>query len=350
MAIDRVLIIAEAGVNHNGSIEIAKQMVDKAVDAGVDIIKFQTFKSEKLVSKAARQAEYQQRNIGKQGEGQLEMLKKLELSKQDHEELIAYCNKKGIRFFSTAFDMESIDYLHSLNMGLWKIPSGEITNYPYLRKIASYGESIILSTGMCELSDIKAAVNVINKFWPKANSQRPTANSQQPTADITILHCNTEYPTPYQDVNLKAMLEIAETFKVKIGYSDHTQGIEVPIAAVALGASVIEKHFTLDKTMEGPDHKASLDPEELKAMVQAIRHIEQALGTGHKTISESERKNIEIARKSIVAACPIKAGELLTEDNLTVKRPGTGISPMRWNEVVGTFAVKDFEEEEPIVL
>ena len=350
MAIDRVLIIAEAGVNHNGSIEIAKQMVDKAVDAGVDIIKFQTFKSEKLVSKAARQAEYQQRNIGKQGEGQLEMLKKLELSHQDHEELIAYCNKKGIRFFSTAFDMESIDYLHSLNMGLWKIPSGEITNYPYLRKIASYGESIILSTGMCELSDIKAAVNVINKFWPKANSQRPTANSQQPTADITILHCNTEYPTPYQDVNLKAMLEIAETFKVKIGYSDHTQGIEVPIAAVALGASVIEKHFTLDKTMEGPDHKASLDPEELKAMVQAIRHIEQALGTGHKTISESERKNIEIARKSIVAACPIKAGELLTEDNLTVKRPGTGISPMRWNEVVGTFAVKDFEEEEPIVL
>lgn len=357
MAINRVLIIAEAGVNHNGSIEIAKQMVDKAVEAGVDIIKFQTFKSEKLVSKAARQAEYQQRNIGKQGEGQLEMLKKLELSKQDHEELIAYCNKKGIRFFSTAFDMESIDYLHSLNMGLWKIPSGEITNYPYLRKIASYGESIILSTGMCELSDIKAAVNVINKFWPKANSQRPTANSQlptansqQPTADITILHCNTEYPTPYQDVNLKAMLEIAETFKVKIGYSDHTQGIEVPIAAVALGASVIEKHFTLDKTMEGPDHKASLEPEELKAMVQAIRHIEQALGTGHKTISESERKNIEIARKSIVAACPIKAGELLTEDNLTVKRPGTGISPMRWNEVVGTFAVKDFEEEEPIVL
>ena len=343
MAIDRVLIIAEAGVNHNGSIEIAKQMVDKAVDAGVDIIKFQTFKSEKLVSKAARQAEYQQRNIGKQGEGQLEMLKKLELSQQDHEELIAYCNKKGIRFFSTAFDMESIDYLHSLNMGLWKIPSGEITNYPYLRKIASYGEPIILSTGMCELSDIKAAVNVINEFWP-------TANSQQPTADITILHCNTEYPTPDQDVNLKAMLEIAETFKVKFGYSDHTQGIEVPIAAVALGASVIEKHFTLDKTMEGPDHKASLEPEELKAMVQAIRHIEQALGTGHKTISESERKNIEIARKSIVAACPIKAGELLTEENLTVKRPGSGISPMRWNEVVGTFAVKDFEEEEPIVL
>ena len=357
MAIDRVLIIAEAGVNHNGSIEIAKQMVDKAVDAGVDIIKFQTFKSEKLVSKAARQAEYQQRNIGKQGEGQLEMLKKLELSQQDHEELIAYCNKKGIRFFSTAFDMESIDYLHSLNMGLWKIPSGEITNYPYLRKIASYGEPIILSTGMCELSDIKAAVNVINEFWPKANSQRLTAkcqrltaNSQQPTADITILHCNTEYPTPYQDVNLKAMFEIAETFKVKFGYSDHTQGIEVPIAAVALGASVIEKHFTLDKTMEGPDHKASLEPEELKAMVQAIRHIEQALGTGHKTISESERKNIEIARKSIVAACPIKAGELLTEENLTVKRPGSGISPMRWNEVIGTFAVKDFEEEEPIVL
>ena len=364
MAIDRVLIIAEAGVNHNGSIEIAKQMVDKAVDAGVDIIKFQTFKSEKLVSKAARQAEYQQRNIGKQGEGQLEMLKKLELSQQDHEELIAYCNKKGIRFFSTAFDMESIDYLHSLNMGLWKIPSGEITNYPYLRKIASYGEPIILSTGMCELSDIKAAVNVINEFWPTANSQQPTAkcqmptansqlltaNSQQPTADITILHCNTEYPTPYQDVNLKAMLEIAETFKVKFGYSDHTQGIEVPIAAVALGATVIEKHFTLDRNLEGPDHKASLEPDELKAMVSAIRNIEQALGSGHKTISGSERKNIEIARKSIVAACPIKAGELLTEDNLTVKRPGNGISPMCWNKVIGTIATKDFEEEELIVL
>lgn len=334
---NHVLIIAEAGVNHNGSLELAKQLIDKAVEAGVDIIKFQTFKSEKLVSRAARQAEYQQRNIGKKDEGQLAMLKKLELSQADHEELITYCNEKGIRFFSTAFDMDSIDYLHSLNMGLWKIPSGEITNYPYLRKIAQYKEPVILSTGMCELSDIEAAMNVLLEFG---------VNKEQ----ITILHCNTEYPTPFGDVNLRAMLEIGEKFGVQIGYSDHTKGIEVPIAAVALGATVIEKHFTLDKNMEGPDHKASIEPEELKVMVCAIRNIEQALGTGHKTVSESERKNIEIARKSIVAACPIKAGELLTEENLTVKRPGNGINPMRWKEVVGTRAVQSFNEEDPIQL
>ena len=333
----KVLIIAEAGVNHNGSIELAKQLVDRAVEAGVDIIKFQTFKSEKLVSKAAKQAEYQQRNIGKQGEGQLAMLQRLELSVEAHYELMEYCKERNIRFWSTAFDMGSIELLHSLHMGLWKIPSGEITSYPYLRKIASFHEDVILSTGMCELPDIEAALNVLIKEGVKKEQ-------------ITVLHCNTEYPTPYKDVNLKAMLEIGEKFGVKIGYSDHTQGIEVPIAAVALGAKVIEKHFTLDNTMEGPDHKASLEPEELKAMVSAIRHIEQALGTGHKTISESERKNIEIARKSIVAACPIKKGEVLTEENLTVKRPGNGISPMRWNEVIGTAAIKDFEEEEMILL
>lgn len=332
-----VLIIAEAGVNHNGSLELAKQLIDKAVEAGVDIIKFQTFNSEKLVSKAAKQAEYQQKNIGKKDEGQLTMLKKLELSHEDHEELIAYCSDKGIRFFSTAFDMDSIDYLHSLNMGLWKIPSGEITNYPYLRKIAQYQEPVILSTGMCELSDIEAAMNVLLEYGVKKEQ-------------ITILHCNTEYPTPFGDVNLKAMLEIGDKFGVQIGYSDHTEGIEVPIAAVALGAMVIEKHFTLDKNMEGPDHKASLEPDELKVMVSSIRNIEQTLGTGHKTISESERKNIEIARKSIVAACPIKAGELLTEENLTVKRPGNGINPMRWNEVVGTYAIQSFNEEDPIQL
>ena len=332
-----VLIIAEAGVNHNGSIQLAKQLIDKAVEAGVDIIKFQTFNSEKLVSKAAKQAEYQQRNIGKKDERQLAMLKKLELSQANHEELIAYCNEKNIRFFSTAFDMESIDYLHSLDMGLWKIPSGEITNYPYLRKIAQYQEPVILSTGMCELSDIDAAMNVLLEYGVKKEQ-------------ITILHCNTEYPTPFEDVNLKAMLEIREKFGVQIGYSDHTKGIEVPIAAVSLGATVIEKHFTLDKNMEGPDHKASLEPDELKAMVSAIRNIEQALGTGHKTISESERKNIEIARKSIVAARPIQVGELLTEENLTVKRPGNGINPMRWNEVVGTLAVQSFNEEDPIQL
>lgn len=332
-----VLVIAEAGVNHNGSLILAKQLVDKAVEAGVDIVKFQTFKSELLVSKVAKQAEYQQRNIGKKDEGQLAMLKRLELSQQDHEELIAYCEEKGIRFFSTAFDMDSIDYLHSLNMGLWKIPSGEVTNYPYLRKIAQYREPVILSTGMCELSDIEAAVKVLLSFGVKRE-------------DITILHCNTEYPTPFQDVNLRAMLEIGERFGVQVGYSDHTKGIEVPIAAVALGATVIEKHFTLDKNMEGPDHKASLEPGELKAMVEAIRNIEQALGTGHKTVSASERKNIEIARKSIVAARPIKMGEVLTEENITVKRPGNGISPMRWNEVIGSCAIKDFEEEEVIVL
>ena len=334
---NRVLIIAEAGVNHNGSLILAKQLIDKAVEAGVDIIKFQTFKSEKLVSKAARQAEYQQRNIGKKDEGQLAMLKKLELSQADHEELIAYCQKKGIRFFSTAFDMDSIDFLHSLKMGLWKIPSGEITNYPYLRKIAQYHEPVILSTGMSELSDVEAAVKVLVDFGV-------------PKELITILHCNTEYPTPYEDVNLKAMLEIGSKFGVSVGYSDHTKGIEVPIAAVALGATVIEKHFTLDRNMEGPDHKASLEPEELKAMVVAIRNIELALGSGHKCVSESERKNIEIARKSIVAACPIKKGDVFTEDNLTVKRPGNGISPMRWNEVIGRTAIKDFEEEEMIAL
>ncbi|MBE6327732.1 MAG: N-acetylneuraminate synthase [Bacteroidales bacterium] len=332
-----VLIIAEAGVNHNGSLDIAKQLIDKAVEAGVDIIKFQTFKSEKLVSKAARQAEYQQRNIGKKDEGQLAMLKKLELSHADHEELMAYCHEKGIRFFSTAFDMDSIEYLHSLDLGLWKIPSGEITNYPYLRKIAQYHEPVILSTGMCELSDIEATVNVLVEFGVEKEQ-------------ITILHCNTEYPTPYEDVNLRAMLEIRDRFGVNVGYSDHTKGIEVPIAAVALGATVIEKHFTLDKNMEGPDHKASLEPDELKSMVVSIRNIERALGAGHKTVSESEQKNIEIARKSIVAACPIKKGEMFTEDNLTVKRPGNGISPMRWNEVIGKVATKDFEEEEMIAL
>lgn len=333
------LIIAEAGVNHNGSIDIARQLVDKAVEAGVDIIKFQTFKSEKLVSKSARQAEYQKKNIGtKSDDSQLSMLKKLELSEQDHVELMAYCKQKGIKFFSTAFDMDSIDYLHSLNMGLWKIPSGEITNYPYIKKIAQYGEPVILSTGMCEMDDISAAVSVLLKYGVKREQ-------------ITILHCNTEYPTLYEDVNLRAMNTIKDEFNVNVGYSDHTKGIEVPIAAVALGASVIEKHFTLDRNMEGPDHKASLEPDELKAMVNAIRNIEKAVGgDGTKHVSESERKNIAIARKSIVAACDIKEGEIFTEQNLTVKRPGNGISPMRWEEVLGQKAMKNFNEDELITL
>lgn len=333
-----VLIIAEAGVNHNGSLEIAKKMVDKAVEAGVDIIKFQTFKAEKLVSKSAKQAEYQKKNIGSvSDDSQYNMLKKLELSEQDHQELMAYCKKKGIRFWSTAFDFNSIDYLHTLNLGLWKIPSGEITNFPFLKKIAQYHEPVILSTGMCEMSDVEAAVKVLVDNGISKNQ-------------ITILHCNTEYPTPYEDVNLRAMLTLKDTGCQKVGYSDHTKGIIVPIAAVALGATVIEKHFTLNRNMEGPDHKASLEPDELKDMVSAIRNIEKALGNGKKTVSESERKNIAIARKSIVAACPIKKGDVLTEDNLTVKRPGTGISPMQWEKVIGSKAIKDFAEEEMISL
>ena len=334
---NHVVIIAEAGVNHNGSVELAKQLVDKAAEAGVDYIKFQTFKSEKLVSRSAKQAEYQQRNIGKADDGQLAMLKKLELTEEDHHVLIEYCKEKGVKFFSTAFDLTTIDLLHSFNLGLWKIPSGEVTNYPYIKKIAKFGEPVILSTGMCEMSDIEAALNVLLEEGLNKD-------------EITILHCNTEYPTPYEDVNLKAMLEIGNKFGVKIGYSDHTKGIEVPIAAVALGATVIEKHFTLDRNMDGPDHKASLEPYELNQMVSSIRNIEKAIGSGHKTITESERKNIAIARKSIVAACNIKKGELLTEENLTVKRPGTGISPMRWYEVVGTVASKDYTEEDMIVL
>lgn len=329
------LIIAEAGVNHNGSIELAKQLVDKAVEAGVDYIKFQTFKTEKLVAKSAQMASYQKKNIGTDDNSQFAMLKKLELSPKQHDELIAYCKEKGIKFFSTAFDLDSINYLHSLNLGLWKIPSGEITNYPYIKKIAQYGEPVIVSTGMCEMQDIENAVATLLKWGMKKE-------------DIIILHCNTEYPTPYQDVNLKAMDAIREKFGVEVGYSDHTKGIEVPIAAVALGATVIEKHFTLNRNMEGPDHKASLEPDELKAMVSAIRNIEKAVGDGIKKVTDSEKGNIAVARKSIVASRKIKKGEIFSEDNLTVKRPGTGISPMRWEEVIGQTAKRDFVEEELI--
>ena len=329
------LIIAEAGVNHNGSLDLAKQLVDKAVDAGADYIKFQTFKAEKLVTKTAKQAEYQQRNMGSQENSQFQMLKKLELSPEEHQILIEYCNKLGIKFFSTAFDFDSMDYLHSLDLGLWKIPSGEVTNYPFLKRIAKYNEKTILSTGMCEIEDVQAAVNALyNNGLSKEN--------------LTLLHCNTEYPTPFEDVNLKAMDTLHKEFGVEVGYSDHTRGIEVPIAAVALGATVIEKHFTLNRNMPGPDHKASLEPNELKAMVSAIRNIEKALGNSEKKVSDSERKNIAIARKSIVAATNIRKGEILTEENLTVKRPGTGISPMRWEEVLGTTAVRDFQEDELI--
>ncbi len=332
----KTLIIAEAGVNHNGSIELAKKLVEKAKEAGVDYIKFQTFKASKLVTKAAKQAEYQQKNIGKEGDSQYQMLKKLELSPEEHEILIDYCSQLGIKFFSTAFDFDSIEYLHSLNLGLWKIPSGEVTNYPFLKRIAAFNESTILSTGMCDMEDVRAAVDALYKNGLSKEN-------------LILLHCNTEYPTPFEDVNLKAMDALRKEFGVEVGYSDHTKGIEVPIAAVALGATVIEKHFTLDRNMEGPDHKASLETDELKAMVSAIRNIEKAVGgDGTKHVSESEKKNIAIARKSIVAACDIKAGEVFTEQNLTVKRPGSGISPMRWEEVVGTKAKRDFSEDELI--
>ncbi|MBR4381554.1 MAG: N-acetylneuraminate synthase [Bacteroidaceae bacterium] len=330
------LIIAEAGVNHNGSIEMAKQLVEKAVEAGVDYIKFQTFKASKLVTKSAKQAEYQQRNIGSQENSQYQMLKKLELSPEEHQILIDYCHQLGIKFFSTAFDFDSIEYLHSLDLGLWKIPSGEVTNYPFLKRIAAYNEKTILSTGMCDMQDVRNAVEALYKNGLSKEN-------------LILLHCNTEYPTPFEDVNLKSMDALRKEFGVEVGYSDHTKGIEVPIAAVALGATVIEKHFTLDRTLPGPDHKASLEPDELKAMVSAIRNIEKAVGgDGTKHVSESERKNIAIARKSIVAACDIKAGEVFTEDNLTVKRPGSGISPMRWEEVLGMKAKRDFAEDELI--
>lgn len=333
---NHTIIIAEAGVNHNGSLELAKQLVLKAKDAGVDYIKFQTFKASKLVTKSARQAEYQQHNTGGQEESQYQMLKKLELSPKDHQVLIDYCRELGIMFFSTAFDSESIDYLHSLNLGLWKIPSGEVTNYPFLKRVAAFNEKTILSTGMCEMQDVRNAVEVL---YENGLSKE----------NLILLHCNTEYPTPYEDVNLKAMEALRKEFEVEVGYSDHTQGIEVPIAAVALGASVIEKHFTLDRTLPGPDHKASLEPDELKAMVRAIRNIEKAIGgDGIKHVSGSERKNIAVARKSIVAACDIKMGEVFTEQNLTVKRPGSGISPMRWEEVLGQSAKKDFYEDDLI--
>lgn len=332
----KVLIIAEAGVNHNGSLENAFKLIDAAVDAGVDYVKFQTFKSENLVSKSAKKADYQILNTGNSTDSQYEMLKKLELSHENHELLIDYCKQKNIQFFSTAFDLDSLEYLKEIGLDLVKIPSGEITNLPYLRKAAQLFNKVILSTGMCTMEDIEAAINV----FLKENIKKE---------DITILHCNTEYPTPMNDVNLKAMLSIQHEFGTDIGYSDHTLGIEVPVAAVALGASVIEKHFTLDNTMEGPDHAASLEPLQLKEMVKAIRNIEKAIsGDGLKKPSESEMKNMGIARKSIVAATSISKGEIFTEENLTIKRPGTGISPMKWDEIIGKVATKDFSTDDLI--
>jgi len=329
----KVLIIAEAGVNHNGDINLAKRLIDAASMAGADYVKFQTFKAKNLVIKSAEKAKYQKDNTA-ENDSQFEMLKKLELTYDKHFVLIDYCKTKNIKFLSTAFDFESIDFLKD-KLDFYKIPSGEITNLPYLEKVAQLELPIVMSTGMATMQEVKNAFDILLSNGVKKEY-------------ITILHCNTEYPTPMEDVNLKAMLTIGKELGVKIGYSDHTLGIEVPIAAVALGAKVIEKHFTLDRSMKGPDHLASLEPDELKAMVSAIRNIEVVLGNGIKEPSKSEEKNSAIARKSIIAIKEIKKGELFTKENISVKRPGTGISPMRWYDVIGKYASRNFNEDELI--
>jgi len=334
---NKTFIIAEAGVNHNGSLEIAIRLVDVAIAAGVDAVKFQTFKAENVIAASAPKADYQKETTGSK-ESQLEMVRKLELNEAAHIKLYQYCRQKGILFLSAPFDLESIDLLNLLGLEIFKIPSGEITNLPYLRKLGSLRKRLILSTGMADLDEIKDAMKILTE-------------SGTILENITVLHCNTEYPTSFDDVNLKAMLAIRKAFPgISIGYSDHTMGIEVPIAAVAMGASVIEKHFTLDRNLPGPDHKASLEPDGLKAMVQAIRNIEKSLGNGIKKPSPSELKNKPIARKSIVAATTIRKGESFTEMNITVKRPGTGISPMRWDEILKMKASKDFYKDDIICL
>ena len=334
---ENVFIIAEAGVNHNGSLARAKEMVKVAARAGVDAVKFQTFKAEALVTKDAVKADYQIKTSG-ENETQFEMLKKLELSYESHLELMAACKLNHVEFLSSPFDLTTIDLLKKMGIKKWKVPSGEITNLPYLRKIAFLGQEIILSTGMADLEEIKAAVSVFTTAGLSLEK-------------ITILHCNTEYPTPMSDVNLRAMQTIKDSFPgIKTGYSDHTTGIEIPIAAVAMGATMIEKHFTLDRALPGPDHKASLLPDELAQMVRAVRNIEMALGDGIKQPSRSEKKNIPIARKSIVAFCSIAAGEKFTGDNLTVKRPGNGLSPMKWDDIIGKTATKNYKKNDLIVI
>jgi N,N'-diacetyllegionaminate synthase len=328
------LIIAEAGVNHNGSIDTALKMVDVAADAGADAVKFQTFSAEKLVTRNAAMADYQTKNTGGSGT-QFEMLGRLELNAGAHKKLMLRCGQKGIKFLSTPFDLASIDLLNELGLDTFKIPSGEITNLPYLRKIGGLGKKVILSSGMSDMGEIEDALEILTL-------------AGTPRDDITVLHCTTEYPAPLEDVNLRAMLAIGDAFKVKVGYSDHTTGIVVSVAAVALGASVIEKHFTLDRNMEGPDHKASLEPDELKALVAAIRNVEKALGDGVKRPSRSEAKNVATARKSIVAARDIKAGERFSEGNITVKRPAGGINPMLWDGVLGQKAKRDFKRDDPV--
>ena len=327
----KVIIIAEAGINHNGDVNLAKKLIDAAALAGVNYVKFQTFKTENLVSKDAKKAAYQIENTN-EGGSQFDMLKKLELDVESHHILINYCHQKNIKFLSTGFDLESLDLLNKLNIPIFKVPSGEITNLPYLEKVASFGKPVILSTGMCAMQEVKDAFEVILAGGIKKEN-------------IMILHCNTEYPTPMEDVNLTAMLSIENEMGVKIGYSDHTLGIEIPTAAVAMGAVCIEKHFTLDRNMEGPDHKASLEPDELTAMVTAIRNIEIAMGNGIKQTSPSEMKNKAVARKSIVAKRDIKIGEKFSNDNITAKRPGYGISPMLWDQLIGQEAIRDFDED-----
>lgn len=330
----RVYIIAEAGVNHNGDLEIAKKMISAAKQAGADAIKFQTFFAENLVTKEAQMARYQQQNTGRK-ETQFEMLKKLELSYGDYEILKKMCDEENIEFLSTPFDIESIEILQKLNVRKFKIPSGEVTNYPYLVQIAQTEKPIIMSSGMCTWDELTEAVNVLKEYGAK---------------DISLLHCTTEYPAPFNDVNLKVMEAMKNKFKVKVGYSDHTKGIEIAIAAAALGAEIIEKHFTLDKNLEGPDHKASLEPLELEAMVQAIRNVEKAKGNDKKVPSEAELRNMVVVRKSIVAKRDIKAGEIFSEENLTTKRPATGISPMMWKAIIGQKAMRDFMKDEQIEL
>ena len=329
-----IIIIAEAGVNHNGSIPMAKEMIDVAADAGADLVKFQTFTAEKLVIKTAKKADYQ-KNSSDQTESQFQMIKKLELSRNDHEILLEHCNKNNIQFLSTPFDLQSIDLLDEINIPFFKIPSGEITNLPYLRHIGGIGKPVVISTGMATISEVKNAMSILLDAGIKQN-------------DITVLHCNSEYPSPMKDVNLKAMQTLENELGVKVGYSDHTLGIEVSVAAVAMGAKVIEKHFTLDRNLYGPDHGASLEPSELKEMISAIRNIESALGDGVKKPSQSEIKNLLIARKSIVSKRPIKKGELFSEENLTVKRPGNGISPMKWDEILGSVSIRDYLKDELI--
>jgi len=332
----KTLIIAEAGVNHNGDVDIACALIDAAVDAGADIVKFQTYDADRLITCNARKADYQMKTTATD-ESQRDMLKRLELSPAMHEQLIAHATQRGIEFFSTAFDLQSLDYLMGLGMPRIKVPSGEITNLPYLRRVGSFKKPVILSTGMSNLGEIEAALAVLEK----AGTQRD---------QIIVLHCNTEYPAPMREVNLRAMQSITHAFGVQVGFSDHTEGIEIAIAAVAMGACVIEKHLTLDRTLPGPDHRASIEPDQRGVMIRSIRNIELAIGDGIKRPTQSEQRNKPIARKSLVASKSILAGEKFTPENITAKRPGAGISPMSWDDVIGRRATRDFQPDEMIVL